>query len=43
MSGRLQEYRPVFITVNWESGLPGAHVNLPSSLSAFSNKGLKKQ
>lgn len=43
MPGRLREHRPVFITVNWESGLPGASVDLPSSLSTFSNKGLKKQ
>lgn len=32
MSGELQEYRPVFITVHCDSGVLDANINLPSSL-----------
>lgn len=41
--GELQEYRPVFVTLNWESGIPDANINLPSSLPAVSKKGFKKK
>lgn len=43
VSRELQEYRPVFITVNWDTGPPDANINLPSPLPTVTNKGVKKK
>lgn len=42
MSGGLQEYRPVFITVHYDSGVPDANINLPSSLLLSVMRTLKR-